>query len=128
LIALIVLILKFLCCQQIEKYALLIIITRSLFNKQTLTKRFLLLLLHPVGRPVNNAVALQNLLCNPLEIITRSRRTCPLTKAVFLDIDADALLRSKFLARNLLGAVVIVAIAVVIAASLAIRILSTLFS
>ena len=63
-----------------------------------------------------------------MEIITRSRRTCPLTKAVFLAIDADVLLQSKFLVWNLLGAVVIVAITVVVAASLAIRILSTLFS
>ena len=77
---------------------------------------------------VNNVVALQILLGTLLETRIHSRRTCPLTKAVFLDIDADALLRSKLHMLNLLRAVVIIAIAVIIAALHEIRFLSTLFS
>ena len=93
-----------------------------------LTKKKLLLVLRPAGRQMFYDVGLRNLLGILLETVIHFRRTYPLTKAVFLDIDANTLLRFKFPMLNLLEAVVIVAIAVVIAASLAIRILSTLFS
>ena len=93
-----------------------------------LTKKRLLLLLRPAGRPMFYAVGLRILLGILLETTIHFWCTYPLTKAVFLDIDADTLLSFKLRTLNLLGAVFIVAIAVVIAARPEIRFLSTLFS
>ena len=115
----------FLSSLQTEQFLVLMIIIQFLFVR-TLMKNKNPLVLHQVGMLVFNDQELQSLLCNHLEIITPFQLASPLTPAVFLDIEADALRRSKLPMLNLLGAVVIVARALVIAALHAIRFLSTL--
>ena len=88
--------------------------------KPTLTKMNPQFKTLQVGRPVNLVVALQLLLWTLLETMFHFRRTNPLA----IDLDAIIPLRFKLPTQNLLGAVVVV----VIAARLANRFLSTLFS